>query len=105
MSTISNYLKMSESQLDEEINRQNKRIANAKEIISLLKKLKIAAGAKGENPKSSKNEILGSEDPASAKMKDHKFIQSEVYESEDAASLQSADTEPSDVINIPSGGF
>ena len=74
MSTISNYLKMSEAQLDEEINRQNKRIANAKEIISLLKKLKIAAGAKGENPKSSKNEILGSEDSASAKMKDHKFI-------------------------------
>ncbi len=45
MSTISSYLKMSYSELEEEINKQSKKIAAAKETISLLKKLQIAANA------------------------------------------------------------
>lgn len=43
MSNISKFLKMNSEQLGDEINKQNKKIANAKETISLLKKLQIAA--------------------------------------------------------------
>ncbi len=51
MSSITNYLKMNGSQLEEEISKQNKKIQAAKETISLLKKLQIAeaASSKGGN--------------------------------------------------------
>jgi len=50
MGTISNYLKMNASQLEEEINKQNRKISSAKETIALLKKLQIAASVSGGNP-------------------------------------------------------
>lgn len=43
MSNISKYLKMNSEELEIEISKQNKKIASAKETISLLKKLQIAA--------------------------------------------------------------
>ena len=49
MSMLSNYLKMNAEQLEEEIAKQNKKISSAKETISLLKKLQIAANATGGN--------------------------------------------------------
>ena len=49
MSAIANYLKMTSAQLEEEINKQNKKITSAKETISLLKKLQIAASVSERN--------------------------------------------------------
>ena len=49
MSSISNYLKMNAEELENEINKQNKKISSAKETISLLKKLQIAANATNHN--------------------------------------------------------
>ncbi len=45
MGNISKYLKMNFEELEAEINKQNKKIASAKETISLLKKLQIATNA------------------------------------------------------------
>lgn len=42
MSSLSKYLRMNSIELEEEINRQTKKIASIKETISLLKKLQIA---------------------------------------------------------------
>ncbi len=42
---ISKYLKMNSSQLAEEIEKQNKKLATVKDTIALLKKLQIAANA------------------------------------------------------------
>ncbi len=43
MSNISKYLKMNSEQLENEILKQQKKITSAKETITLLRKLKIAA--------------------------------------------------------------
>ena len=49
MSSLTNYLKMNAEELENEINKQHKKITSAKEIISLLKKLQIAANATKQN--------------------------------------------------------
>ena len=49
--TISSYLKMDYEALEKEINKQNRKIENAKETIRLLKKLQVAEKAKTENGK------------------------------------------------------
>lgn len=57
MSIISNYLKMTATELEEEITRQNKKISSAKETITLLKKLQIAANASSDS-KHKSNSLL-----------------------------------------------
>lgn len=49
MSALSNFLKMNAEELEQEINKQNKKIQSAKETIFLLKKLQIAANATSTN--------------------------------------------------------
>lgn len=49
MSAISSYIKMNNSQLAEEINKQKQKIASAQETIALLKKLQIAGDAISKN--------------------------------------------------------
>ena len=43
MSAIANYLKMTAEELENEINKQQRKINSAKETIALLKKLQVAA--------------------------------------------------------------
>lgn len=47
---ISNYIKMNYNELGEEITKQRKKIAAAKETIKLLEKLQIAEQAKQNMP-------------------------------------------------------
>lgn len=49
MSNISKYLKMNYQELENEISKQNKKIASAKETISLLKKLQVAVNNTTKN--------------------------------------------------------
>lgn len=49
MSAISNYIKMNNSQLAEEINKQRRKISSAQETIALIKKLQIAGEAISRN--------------------------------------------------------
>ncbi len=57
MSAITNYLKMSSAELEEEISRQKKKINTINENIQLLKRLQVAANA---SPKSNKSAPVNS---------------------------------------------
>lgn len=59
---ISNYLKMTHAELEEEILKQRKKIDTAKETIKLLRKLQIASVAESEkkkqqNPQSTQSQM------------------------------------------------
>ncbi len=61
MSAISNYLKMTADELENEINKQQRKINSAKETIALLKKLQVAASV---NPANQQKQKVQNQQPA-----------------------------------------